>query len=441
MKDIRLEVEPEFASYGPNERAANLVARVIPPETVDRDRQPATVVFALDTSGSMQGHKLASAVECAAAFASALGPADKVSLVTFDSHVSIVVDPCPAHDPSFGVALTRIRAEGRTFLSEGLEAALFVAGRQPPPVRVILLTDGCPNKGLTEPSEIVAMLEQKRGDAIVSALGYGDDVDPLLLQELTTSGRGNYAFVEAGEPPVAAMGGELGALLSTAGSDVVLSIRPGEGTHVEKVFRSRAPDRVDGASIIKLPDLIAAEPAIVGFRIGWDAGVTPELSLSAMCRPAPCAERREISCSVRPAIGARKGGLNPQAVTDLILCRISEQMFRLARVRDAQVDAMAREAERLEAETDTLATIAGVREQLSVVAALQMLRLSLEGLLSRAERNRLQTVARGAALQNRRAVSGGRGFDREEHTMVTNTQILGMEEMLRRTRTPDGQGN
>lgn len=444
MNPIRLQVEPEFDAYPPNDRTAHLIARIIPPDSVEADRNPATVVFALDISGSMEGHKLASAVACASAFVRALSPRDKVALVTFDSVVEIRVTPTEAHDPSFRNALESLHAHHRTNLSEGIDAALFLADEAGPGSRVIALTDGCPNVGLTEPEQILERIESRRGNTVLSAFGYGDDVNPILLQDLAAMGRGNYAFVEAGEPPVVALGSELGALTSTAASDVVVSIRPGDGTRVRRVVRGRGADRLDGnVAVVKLPDLIAAEPAFVGFCLEWYEGATPEVEVKVSFRTGSSGETQQLCAACRPSIGARKGGFNSGAVRDLIPCRISESMFAIARATPAQVASVLRDAERLEVRADTLATAAGVREDPAVSTALHMLRLACEGLRDNEARVALDAVARGEALGRRRATRGGSSFSREELTITSITQINGYEEILRKLQGggPHGSGN
>jgi hypothetical protein len=56
------------------------------------------------------------------------------------------------------------------------------------------------------------VLEANRGEATVSAFGYGDDADQDLLRELSELGKGNYAHVQSPEEALTAFAHELGGL-------------------------------------------------------------------------------------------------------------------------------------------------------------------------------------------------------------------------------------
>jgi hypothetical protein len=68
--------------------------------------------------------------------------------------------------------------------------------------RVIVLTDGVPTRGTIDSTEIIGHTRMALGESILTTFGYGRDVDPVLLHELATIGRGNFAFINGGEPPL-----------------------------------------------------------------------------------------------------------------------------------------------------------------------------------------------------------------------------------------------
>ena len=114
----------------------------------------------------------------------------------------------------------RLEPRDQTNLGGGMLAGLDHAKVAKLPegmrVRVILFTDGLANQGpATSHGELMALLEANLGQATLSAFGYGDDADQELLRDLSTKGKGNYAYVQGPEDALTAFARELGGLLST----------------------------------------------------------------------------------------------------------------------------------------------------------------------------------------------------------------------------------
>jgi len=80
--------------------------------------------------------------------------------------------------------------------------------------RVLLLTDGLANVGITDPAQLAAHAAQlrKRGVA-TSTIGVGEDFDESLLQALADAGGGHFYFrrLARGDPRSPHLGGRGGA--------------------------------------------------------------------------------------------------------------------------------------------------------------------------------------------------------------------------------------
>ena len=150
-----LAVETDHLVHGMLELTA-------PPAPADRPRLPLHLALVIDRSGSMNGAKLATARECAAYLARRLSPDDELAIVTYDDAVrlELALSPVGSHGAQLEHALRRITAGGMTNLSggwlKGVEQLRGVPGGRGPK-KVLLLSDGLANRGVTDASALVAM--------------------------------------------------------------------------------------------------------------------------------------------------------------------------------------------------------------------------------------------------------------------------------------------
>jgi Ca-activated chloride channel family protein len=180
----------------------------------------------------------------------------------------------PGQKQALKSALARVEANGNTNMGGGLLAGLDHARvtRLPAgmPVRVILFTDGLANAGPAKAAgELKSLLAANLGEATVSAFGYGDDADQDLLRELSTLGKGNYAYVRTPEEALTAFARELGGLLSTHAQEIELRVAPMPGLLLTDVVSDvDAVGDGDGA-VIRIPELLADEVRhlVLGVRL------------------------------------------------------------------------------------------------------------------------------------------------------------------------------
>jgi Ca-activated chloride channel family protein len=128
----------------------------------------------------------------------------------------------------------RLEPRDQTNLGGGMLAGLDHAKVAKLPdgmlVRVIVFTDGLANQGPAKShEELMRLLEANLGRATLSAFGYGDDADQELLRDLSTKGKGNYAYVQGPEDALTAFARELGGLLSTHAQQIEIAVTPRPG--------------------------------------------------------------------------------------------------------------------------------------------------------------------------------------------------------------------
>ncbi|MEZ4452373.1 MAG: VWA domain-containing protein [Nannocystaceae bacterium] len=108
-------------------------------EVYDQEpRPPVTVTFVLDTSGSMAGAPIEALREVCRAITASLRAGDRVSMVTWNSENTIVLDDYPVigpQDPTLLDAIAGLEAGGSTDLHGGLSAGYALASKSAGPGR------------------------------------------------------------------------------------------------------------------------------------------------------------------------------------------------------------------------------------------------------------------------------------------------------------------
>ena len=223
---------------------------------------PIDLALVIDTSGSMNGTKIESARAAAKELVNGLSDGDIVSLATFADAATPVVNAValtPATRPVVLAAIERLSTGGGTNLHAGLslgEINAITAPESHPVRRLVLLSDGLANVGLTSPEMLGALVERGlQAHVQVTSLGVGIDYDERTLDALAvrTSGR----LYHLGDPraTAAALHDELGLLTGTVASDAVVEIVPAPGV------------RLTGAD---------------GARFDWGGGGTLRIPLGAL---------------------------------------------------------------------------------------------------------------------------------------------------------------
>ena len=266
-----LPLKPGLRAHQPSD--LTVLIRLHAPVLVHtaRPRPPLNLALVIDRSGSMAGHPLQMAKEAAQAAVRQLDPEDRVSIVTFDDAVQVVVPSTLVNDQKAILKATQgIRSGGSTALHAGWFAgASEVASHLQAAAlnRVLLLTDGQANVGLQRLGDIAPQVQglAQRGVS-TSAIGLGAHYDEDLLLGLATAGDGNFEHVEDPAKLPSFFESELQGFSRTFGRTVSLGLEPNPefGVTVADVLND-LPRNTFGR--LQLPNLQGAQPIDVVTRL------------------------------------------------------------------------------------------------------------------------------------------------------------------------------
>ncbi len=230
------------------------------------NRTPLNISIVLDRSGSMSGPKLHAARDAAAMVVQRLAPEDIVSVVTYDDVVRTIAEPATSAQ-QLSHEIRTIEAGGSTNLSGGwLKGRDHVARNVNPKTanRILLLTDGLANVGITDPHQLIGMCAHANEHGIrTTTIGFGQDYDEQLLGRMAEAGGGHMHYIEHADQAAAIFGEELAGLLSLAAQNLTVTILPAADARAVAVHHSYPRYETDGGLRLELSDLYAREPKLL----------------------------------------------------------------------------------------------------------------------------------------------------------------------------------
>lgn len=260
---LHLEL-PRPTLPGPAPEAAapriEITARIRMPPAPDRPPAPLAVVFVLDVSGSMQGQKMVQTKRAAHAVVDALGPRDRVAIVSFAFLAEELQDAEHSQDLAWARAtIDGLSANGGTNMVDGLRQGMRTLQelRAVDAVkRIFLLGDGDANVGEGDMERVAAWARDH--DAAVSTFGVGEGFDAETMRRIALASGGNFHGIRDETDLREVFTGELEAMRGTAGVRAQLAVKPTWGLNLVEA-RGRAAHLEAGPQIVSLPHLVAGE--------------------------------------------------------------------------------------------------------------------------------------------------------------------------------------
>lgn len=175
------------------------------PAADNTPRDPVTVIFIVDTSGSMGGAPLDTAKEVIKGVITQLRPGDRAALVEYEDSAQVITQPTDDID-AVADAAAGLYTKGATYAEQGIRVGYRLAEAELERghnVRMVLLSDGVGNVGETNPEAILDTVgEWAQKGATLTTVGVGDSAwyyNDVMLEVLANRGNGVYYYVRSVE--------------------------------------------------------------------------------------------------------------------------------------------------------------------------------------------------------------------------------------------------
>lgn len=281
------------------------------------DRQqlrPINLALVIDKSGSMADADKMSRVKSALLeLVSRLRNEDVLSIVVFDSEAEVLM---PARTLSNRESVKRLIRSIEPGSSTNLHAGLMLGYHEAlknysedVTNRVILLTDGIANQGVTDPYRIAqdSLRFNERGIDL-STIGVGLDLNKDLLRELAKSGRGLFHFVADAQDIKKVFIKEVQSLVSPVASEPNVEIDYDPGLELVQVY-GYEPRLRDGSVALKLDNMNSGLTQVVmlRFRVTSDEFDSERLPVRVRLSYYDLEQRRQVVKTQESFINVRDG--------------------------------------------------------------------------------------------------------------------------------------
>jgi len=242
-----------------------LLAKVTGPKGENnREPLPLNLSVVIDRSGSMKGDKLKYVKLAAKELVSKLGKKDRLSLVAYDSTVQKLLRPRMVEEKQrYFDAIAPLSSGDMTNLSGGWLQGCDDVGSELSEKgvnRVLLLTDGLANRGVSDPNKLASMAVQKRAEGITTTtFGVGMDYNEDLLTRMANDGGGAFYFIDNPDQAAGLFAEELTDLYNVVGQNLTVSIQKETVVRSLKQLYEYPRSEERGALAYQLGDLYAEE--------------------------------------------------------------------------------------------------------------------------------------------------------------------------------------
>ena len=241
------------------------------------DRRPVNLSVVLDRSGSMGSEqKIENARAAVRALIDQLRRGDYFSLVIYDDEVDVLIRSARVTDKELLRRLVdEITPRGWTNLGGGLVEGIRQAERHAGEEfvnRVILLSDGLANRGITDPGSLgeLTVRASRRGISLTT-IGMGWDFNEHLMVSLAEQGGGNYYFIESPRDLASVFRREFDLLGDVVATSAVIELELDIDVRIRDII-GYSFQREGSRCRIPIGDLVAGEERSIIVELELPAG-------------------------------------------------------------------------------------------------------------------------------------------------------------------------
>jgi len=236
--------------------------------------KPAAFCLVLDRSGSMAGPPLEKAKQAALLAVRNLRPADNFALVIFSEHAQVAIPFQPAtKKEDFIRVIAGIQSNGNTNLTGGWMLGRDEVKKSPAEAsrRLLLLSDGLLNSGVTDPRAVrqVVVAGREQDSVRTSCLGFGDNYNEDLMTTMAQVSGGQFYDADAPERLPAIFESELDGLQKLTVQNLRVRVRRLDFCDaLQPLGHYPSVERPEGWTEFFVGDLVSGESRVVCFQLG-----------------------------------------------------------------------------------------------------------------------------------------------------------------------------
>lgn len=230
----------------------------------NQERKRMNLVLVIDRSGSMGSEgKLDQVKNAADQIINNMNSTDRLAVVIYDDSVQTLIPSSPIENKAaLKESIDSLTPGGSTNLYGGLEQGFEEARKnfkENYVNRIVLLSDGLANAGITDPDQINAEAKQIRSNAIsVSTMGVGVDYNEDLMANLADFSGGNYYYISSELNLAQVFEKEWNLMQSVVATNARATFELGEGVDVVDVAGFKW-EKTGNRLSIQIPDVYSGE--------------------------------------------------------------------------------------------------------------------------------------------------------------------------------------
>lgn len=329
--DLQLSLERAAIEAG-KKRELHLVARIdgVRDEQAERHRPRLSVIFVIDVSGSMQGPPLEHVIHAMEKLIELLDAEDRVGIVAFSDSATEIASLKTLDAPVRRQLKRRVRklsAGGSTHIEAGLRLAQSMLPEREQHERqmLLLLTDGAPNRGVSNVEGLSDIVAAMRPQISLSTLGFGAHHNEDLLYGMADAGAGDYAFIADPAECDYEFARALGSQDQIVAEGLELILCPEDGVEIAEVLSHKRTRFSKQGLVVQTADLMQDKPIFVIARLVLEPPREPQswspievrLGYALVGR----AERRKLHITASLPVKHTEGPLVESAYHRVLLAR------------------------------------------------------------------------------------------------------------------------
>lgn len=377
-------------------------------------RRPLNVALVIDRSGSMAGDALRYALKAAADFVDRLTADDRLSIVVYDDVVDTLLDAQLVTDKAAIKRLVQgVRAGGITNLSGGwLRGCELVAKHRTDQHvnRVLLLTDGQANHGVTNSAVLIKTAGKKAEEGVsTTTLGFGSHFEEDLLIGMARAAGGNFYFIQSLDDAADVFGIELDSLKAIAAQNLTVTLTPLGSAQLADVLSLARTEPLDGGRLVlHLGDVHENEDKLLGLQLRLPALAPGSHALLHVAYRADAVRAGSIEALAgEHTVQVTAGGIEAVAAATEGGVTLDLARLRIARDKEQAVDladaGKHQEAETLLHQLVAALTAQGLHEHFEIAEEIDQINHYAQRIASRHLDNASRKELRDQAFQGRRA--------------------------------------